>query len=156
MYDHHEDAVKIAYYFVWNTEVGDYDVDWLCDDCAAERDGDLVISGYLSPGDAKRCEDCDRPNDALLGAKYLGFFDETTGEWDLSETPVRIGVYDDHDAYARSDDLQYAYLCDSCAEGRDPNVTYLSTVEAGESIRCDDCGNPNRDSDDEEEEEVEI
>jgi hypothetical protein len=70
MYDHDEDAVRIAYYFVWNTEVGDYDVDWLCDDCAAEQDSDLRISGYLSPEDAKRCEDCDRPNEAAVEEYY--------------------------------------------------------------------------------------
>ena len=61
MYDDHEDAVKIAYYFVWDTEADEYGIDWLCDDCAAERDGDLVIAGYLLPGDAKRCEDCVAP-----------------------------------------------------------------------------------------------
>jgi hypothetical protein len=66
MYNHHEDAVRIAYYFVRDTEADEYDIDWLCDDCAAERDGDLVISGYLLPEDAKRCEDCDRPNEAAL------------------------------------------------------------------------------------------
>jgi hypothetical protein len=66
MYDHHEDAVKIAYYFVRDTEADEYDVDWLCDDCAEKRDEDLVIAGYLLPGDAKRCEDCDRPNEAAL------------------------------------------------------------------------------------------
>jgi hypothetical protein len=70
MYDHHEDAVKIAYYFVWDTEAEVYDIIWLCDDCAAERDGGLVISGYLLPGDAKRCEDCDRPNEAAVEEYY--------------------------------------------------------------------------------------
>ena len=151
MYDHHEVGVRIACYFIWDAEADDYySVVWLCEDCAADWDGDLRMAGDVSSGEPKRCKDCDRPNDALLGAKLLGFFDETTGEWDMSETPVRIGVYDDHDAYARSDDLQYAFLCDWCAEERDPNVTYLSTVDAGEQIRCDDCGNPNRDRDDEE------
>src|SRR5215212_9065281 len=121
MYDHHEDAVRIAYYFVRDTEADEYSVTWLCEDCAAERDGDVVIAGDVSSEDAKRCEDCDR----------------------LGETPVKIGVYDDHAAYARSDDLQYAYLCKGCAEERDANVTYLSPVEAGERLRCDDCGSPN-------------
>jgi hypothetical protein len=71
MYDHHEDAVKIAYYFVWDTEADEYGIDWLCDDCAAKRDGDLVIAGYLLPGDAKRCEDCDRPNEAAVEEYYM-------------------------------------------------------------------------------------
>jgi hypothetical protein len=155
MYNHHEDAVRIAYYFVWDTEADEYDFVWLCEECAAERDGDPRIAGDLSPGERKRCMDCDCPNEALLGAKLLGILDETTGELDWSETPVKIGVYDDHDAYARSDELQYAFLCDGCAEWRDPNVTHLSTVEAGETIRCDDCGSPNRDYDDEEEGELE-
>lgn len=140
MYDHHEDAVRIAYYFIWDTEADEYSVTWLCEDCAAERGGDLVIAGDLSAEDAKRCEDCDRPNDALLEAMLLDFFDET---------PVKIGVYDDHAAYAGSDDLQYAYLCKGCAEGRGANVTFLSPVGAGERLRCDDCGNPNRDHDEE-------
>jgi hypothetical protein len=46
------------------------------------------------------------------------------------EDTVTIGVYDDHAASAGSDELEYAYLCDGCAEGRD--VTCLSTVAAGE------------------------
>ena len=66
MNDHHEDAVRIAYYFVWDAEADDYGIDWLCDDCAEKRDEDLVISGYLLPGYAKRCIDCNRPNEAAL------------------------------------------------------------------------------------------
>ena len=62
---------------------------------------------------------------------------------------VTIRIYEDLDAYGCSDELGYTSLCEDCVEGRD--VTYLSTVPAGEWGCCDDCGNPNRSEEEEEE-----
>jgi hypothetical protein len=58
------------------------------------------------------------------------------------QVTVRVGVYEDHKASARSDELEYAYFCDECAAERD--VTYLETVPAGEECHCEDCWRRNR------------
>ena len=70
------------------------------------------------------------------------------------EDTVTIGVYDDHAASVRLDELEYAYLCDECTEERGAEVTYLSTMAAGRSEYCDDCGSPNRTEEEEEDEGV--
>ena len=137
MYDHHEDAVRIAYYFVWDTEADDYFVLLLCEDCAAGRDGDVRIAGNPPHGEPKRCEDCDSPNEAALRENEIG---------------LRIGIYEDHAASAGSDELEYAYLCEGCAEERGADGGRLETVAAGWPCSCDECGSPNRDEEEEEEE----
>ncbi len=60
------------------------------------------------------------------------------------EDTVPIGVYDDHAASAGSDELEYAVLCEVCAEERNGDVTHLSTIDAGGSLYCDECSSPNR------------
>ncbi len=71
------------------------------------------------------------------------------------EDEGKIGVYDDHAALVRTDQLDYAYLCEECAEERGVDVTYLSTMVAGQSAYCDDCGSPNRAEEEEEYEDEE-
>ena len=58
------------------------------------------------------------------------------------DMPVTVSTYEDHYASAKSDDIEYTSLCDGCVEEHD--VTYLSTLAAGEAGCCDDCGRPNR------------
>ena len=58
---------------------------------------------------------------------------------------VVIRIYDDHDASRGSDNIEYASLCDHCAEER--YVTYLSD----DGVQCDECGSSNWDEDEEEE-----
>lgn len=71
--------------------------------------------------------------------------------YDPDEDPVTIGVYDDHAASARSDELEYIYLCKECAEERGVEVTHLSDTAAGQSEYCEgDCCRPNRTEEEEE------
>ena len=67
------------------------------------------------------------------------------------EDAVTIGVYDDYAAFVRSDELEYVYLCEECAEERGADVTHLSTTAAGDWACCEDCGSPNRTEEEEEE-----
>jgi hypothetical protein len=69
------------------------------------------------------------------------------------ENEGTIGVYDDHAASAGLYELEYACLCKECAEERGADVTYLSTLAAGQAAYCDDCGYPNRIEEQEEYEE---
>ena len=71
--------------------------------------------------------------------------------YDQYEDAVTIGVYDDHAASVSSDELEYVYLCEECAEERGADVTHLSTTAAGDWACCEDCGNPNRSREEEEE-----
>jgi hypothetical protein len=71
------------------------------------------------------------------------------------EDEVTIGVYDDHAASAGLDELEYVYLCEECAEERGADVTSLSTIAAGLSECCDNCGRFNRAEEEEEYEEEE-
>jgi hypothetical protein len=65
MYDNHEDAVQIAFYYDWNREVGnEYRIVALCSECAGGRD--VIKAGDPSPGEPWRCEDCDARNHAEL------------------------------------------------------------------------------------------
>jgi hypothetical protein len=66
------------------------------------------------------------------------------------EDAVTIGVYDDHAAFVRSDELECVYLCEECAEERGADVTHLSTTTAGYWACCEDCGHPNRAKEEEE------
>jgi hypothetical protein len=75
--------------------------------------------------------------------------------YEYYEDEVTIGVYDDHAASASSDELEYACLCEECAERRGAEVTELSDMAAGETAYCDDCGSPNRTEEEEVEEEYE-
>jgi hypothetical protein len=68
------------------------------------------------------------------------------------EEAVTIRIYEDLAAEIASDELEYACLCDGCAEDRGSDVNYLSTVAAGEFLSCEECYSPNRDEDEEEEE----
>lgn len=74
--------------------------------------------------------------------------------YDRNEDAVTISLYDDHVASAGSDELEYAYLCEGCAEEREMNgdVTHLDTLDAGEWVCCEECGCPNRDKNEEDEE----
>jgi hypothetical protein len=63
------------------------------------------------------------------------------------DTPVTVRIYEDLYASGSSDTLEYMSLCDECVDGHD--VTYLSTIPAGEGGYCDDCGRPNRDEEEE-------
>lgn len=73
MYDDHEEAVRIAFYHDWNKEEGSsYYVAPLCDECAAEREGDVGEVGNPDDGVGWRCEECNRPNLAELGLKEEG------------------------------------------------------------------------------------
>lgn len=51
-----------------------------------------------------------------------------------------IGIYDDHSASAGSDRLEYAYLCEPCAEERGGDVTHLVTLAAENPTCCQECG----------------
>jgi hypothetical protein len=55
------------------------------------------------------------------------------------EDEGKIGVYDDHAAPAGLYELEYAYLCEKCAEERGVDVTHLSPMAAWQSAYCDDC-----------------
>ncbi len=72
--------------------------------------------------------------------------------YDHYEDALTISVYDDHAASAGSDELEYTFRCDGCAEERDGDVNHLSTTDAGEWACCDDCGSTNRTGEEEEEE----
>lgn len=70
--------------------------------------------------------------------------------YDPDEDPVTIGVYDDHAASVRSDELEYIYLCKECAEERGAEVTHLSDTAAGQSEYCEGDCRPNRTEEEEE------
>lgn len=71
--------------------------------------------------------------------------------YEYYEDEGTIGVYDDHAASAGLYELEHAYLCEGCAEERGADVTYLSTLAAGQAAYCDGCGSPNRTEEKEEE-----
>jgi hypothetical protein len=71
------------------------------------------------------------------------------------EDEGKIGVYDDHAASAGLYELEYAYLCEECAEVRGAEVAYPFTMAAGQSAYCDPCGRPNRVEEEEEYEDEE-
>lgn len=66
------------------------------------------------------------------------------------EAEGTIGVYDDHAASAGLYELEYACLCEECAEERGADVTYLFTLAAGREAYCGDCSLPNRTEEEEE------
>ncbi len=62
----------------------------------------------------------------------------------IERMTVKVKLYDDHRAAGYSDGGGYPtiYLCDTCAQKRDGDVTHQYTPAAEEELYCQDCGSP--------------